>query len=195
MTGSVKSTKQDSAEDEGRWCDMHDARYALVSRADDMIESFGELFIEERFQPTCPLPGFESARMERFTRTDFPRILLDFDCFDRSNLSTSSLKADLERLVSILKDHPDDVARMADNLDDPEGLRDIACKIGLTEEDFLEAGGGLIGWVIVIAAAVVLTGCGNPKCGSIHRQSGLRCVRGTPHRGQRHRNKIGNTWP
>lgn len=178
---------------EGRLCDLHEARLELVERADGMIESFGELFIEERFQPTCPLPGFESARMERFTRADFPRFLLDFDCFDAKALSADTLKRDLQQLCALVEAQPEKFEQLVRHLDDPDDFGDLAEELGLTEEAFVKAGGGFIQWIIVIVAAVVLTGCGDPTCGAIHRLDGQRCPRKQGHKGK-HRDRAGHRY-
>ncbi|MBW4707583.1 hypothetical protein KX928_07270 [Roseobacter sp. YSTF-M11] len=188
-----KTRTLDQKDDGLRPCDMDDDRYTLVENADTIVESIGEKFIEERFAASCPLPGFESARLERFTRTRFPRILVEFDCFDTSSLSVSSLKADLKRLGSIASDNPEKLAQLLDNLDDPDGFRDLACDLGLSEEAFIEAGGGLIGWIIVIAAAVVLTGCGDPRCGVRHKLDSAPCRLKQGHSGK-HRDNPGHRW-
>ena len=51
----------------------------LARRGEDLIEAIGEYFIEQRFVTNCTVPDklFSTARVERFTRGKFPRILLD----------------------------------------------------------------------------------------------------------------------
>jgi hypothetical protein len=124
-----------------------------------------ESMLHERFITNCRSPKyysmFSAAKLERFTYWKFPRILLDPGIIDGSSLKTSKLEADLRYLLKLLKANPKKFVELANSLDNPDKCLKLATKIGLTEDAFINAGGGLL-WLVAIVAALVLTGCPGP---------------------------------
>jgi hypothetical protein len=174
-------------------CAPHAARIRLLEGGDSIVEMIGELFLEERFRRSCPRPGFGAARLEQFTRTRFPRIMIDPECLDPRSLDVERLRRDIALLAGLVEADPRGFARLAGQLGDPEKFRRTAKKLGLEEEKFLAAGGGLIGWIIVIVGALVLSGCGDPTCGALHRLDRLGCLLKQGHTGK-HRDRAGHNY-
>ncbi len=72
--------------------------------------------------------------------------------------SVRRAQKDCEGVAAILRDHPDETAELlsAAAQSNVERSREIATRLGFTEEDFVAKGGGLINALIVAAVVVVL---------------------------------------
>lgn len=137
------------------------AQLTLAQQGVDAVEAIGEMFIRDRFVTACSVPDpiFAAARLEKFTRATFPRILLDPRMLENIELDSKRVLADFERLVAIVRERGDEFSRLASTLDDVQRFRQQARDLGLTETDFVQAGGGFLLVLVVLAAALVLTGC------------------------------------
>ena len=78
--------------------------------------------------------------------------------------------ADLAYLQRTVGAQPAEFIRLVDCLDDPEAFADRARELGLSEAAAERAGGGLLQLVIVLVAALALSGCKDrPRpCGNSH---------------------------
>lgn len=134
----------------------------LAEQGQWIVEAIGELFLHNRFEPSCREPSlyrlFSAARLERFTSGKFPRILIDPTVIDGSSLTVDRLKADLRYLSDIVSKNPKAFKHLAASLDSPQRFAETAKRLGLTEAAFIASGGGLW-WIVLVVVAVVLTGC------------------------------------
>ena len=134
----------------------------LALEGEKVVETVGELFLRQRFVTACsePDPLFATARLEAFTRERFPRVLLDPACLADVELAPGKALADARHLLELLEERGADVVGLARLLDEPEVFRMRAAELGLTERAFSDAGGGLLGLLVLLVLAVVMTGCG-----------------------------------
>jgi hypothetical protein len=150
-----------------------------------MIEAIGEYFIEQRFITNCSEVNrfFSAARVERFTRGPFPRILLDPSVIDQP-IPIDQIQADLLHLGLVIRSNPESIAELMGLLNDPEAFGAKARTLRLTEADFVNANGGALWFLVLVVAAVVLTGCPPPagpaRCNAPHPTAGVNCTR-LPH--------------
>lgn len=185
----------------------------LAEQGQWIVEAIGELFLHNRFEPSCREPSlyrlFSAARLERFTSGKFPRILIDPTVINGSSLTVDRLKADLKYLSNIVNENPKAFRQLAASLDNPKQFAERAKSLGLTESAFLASGGGLW-WVVLIVVAVVLTGCDGssapppppppaPRCTFSEPISGEACIlparhTGGPLGGIPHRGASGRIW-
>jgi hypothetical protein len=155
---------------------------------------------------SCATAKYAAMRLERFTRGDFPRILLDPARIPRSLLSVQRLQADLRYLAGLVNKNAAGFTDLVNSLDDPAVFRQKAQKLGLTERDFVRAGGGWA-WLVLLLIPPLLTGCDDDdppkvaKCGVSH-PSRLRgkCIKDAGHgrdaknQTEGHKNKEGDEW-
>ena len=161
----------------------------LADAGESAFEQLGEFFIQDRFIRNCALEededGFAAARIERFTRACFPRILLDPNAIDAGELDMARLKSDFGYILKLIESKPEGFKALRGHLDDPAAFAAAARELGLTEHHLKQAGGALW-WVVVVVAAVVLTGCTDPDssggaapapaaCGTPERTTGTKC--------------------
>lgn len=68
------------------------------------------------------------------------------------------MKRDCERFAEILENYPEDSAELfkAVTSNNLSSARDVARRIGVTEESFSAEGGGLIWWVVGAVVVVVI---------------------------------------
>lgn len=100
--------------------------------------------------------------------------LVDIGAISSSSIKPESVARDCELVKDIVLKHPDEVRRLVEAFqpDRPKKLIDlgraygIAEGIGLTEERSQSRGGGLLGLIVVLAAALLASGC--QSCGSGH---------------------------
>lgn len=122
-------------------------------------------------------PGLESAfKMEMRTsfngrspvgETEWTAnwCLIDPGAIDPSALNVTQMIRDCDLLKDLLQKHPKEVLATVAAFQDGRPFDDImkaimpAERIGLTEKRFSQSGGGLIGLIIVGAAALLLAGC------------------------------------
>ena len=170
----------------------------LAESGESVFEQLGEFFLRDRFIRNCALEedrdGFDVARVERFTRACFPRILLDPNAIDAGELDLDRLKADFTYILKLIESKPEGFKALRGHLDDPAAFAAAAREIGLTEHHLKQAGGALW-WVVVVVAAVALTGCTDSDssggaapapaaCGAPERTTGTRCVQPAGHGGK-----------
>lgn len=143
------------------------AQLELAADGKDILESLGELFISDRFITNCPRFGslFSAARLERFTRGHFPRILLDPAALDIASFTLKSALADLGYLSDLINRRPVEFRKLVTAFENPERFATLARRLGLTETDAVRKGGDLLFLLVALVACVVIAGCGNPKCG------------------------------
>lgn len=176
-----------------------------VPQAEELLESFGENFLRDRFIANCPIDDqiFYAAKIERFTRNDFPRILVDASLLPPGEVTVDTVKADLDYLQETIGANPQAFVDLCALLDDPEAFRTAAIELGLTEDDARSRGGGLFGVVLIIVVALVVAGCTDdepaPKkrfCHAPAPKDGIRCLRAPGHRGLHANNQIrrGRPW-
>lgn len=157
----------------------------LAADGKQIVESIGELFISDRFITNCPrfVSPFSAARLERFTRGYFPRILLDPAVLDTSSFTVESALADLSYLSDVISKRPAAFRKLVTSFDNPERFATMARKLGLTETDATGRGGDLLLLIVALAACVVIAGCGGAtQCGekSVTNPAAGPCVR-PPH--------------
>jgi hypothetical protein len=103
-------------------------------------------------------PG--EAEMVFFT----DRVLIDLAAVDPEGIDAARLAVDCDLLKRAVMQSPGALRRILAGLQSgtPEGIRDAAkaaTELGLTEEDAVKAGGGLIFLIVVAVAAVAGAGC------------------------------------
>ncbi len=185
----------------------------LAEQGQWVVEAIGELFLHNRFEPSCKDPSlyrvFSAAQLERFTSGKFPRILIDPTAIDGSSLKVDRLKSDLRYLSGIVSKNPKVFNQLAASLDNPQRFAEIAKRLRLTEAAFIASAGGLW-WIVLIVVAIVLTGCDGsstpppappppPRCVFADPISGEACLLPSGHTagpfgGIPHRGASGATW-
>jgi len=92
------------------------------------------------------------------------QILIDLEAVDSEQFDAKKVIKDCELLIAACREHPDDIKKIlaAFAEDAPHenmlAAEKIAEKLSLTESKAVKAGGGLL-WLVVVAAAVALSGC------------------------------------
>jgi len=122
------------------------------------------------------VPSRERATGPLELETEFSTewALVDIGAVSPSSISPESISRDCELVKDIVLKHPDEVRRLVEAFQPgrPKELIDlgraygIAEGIGLTEEQSRSKGGGLLGLIVVVAAALLASGC--HSCGSGH---------------------------
>ena len=128
----------------------------------DVMREIGELYLGDAFARTCDDPAlsgeFEAGLLERDVAN--PRMLVNPAALDASNLTVECLSADLDYLRSLVESNPEAFEELRNSLGDARSLRRVARRMGLTEQSFQKAGGGL-GWLLLVPLVLVLGGCGS----------------------------------
>jgi hypothetical protein len=100
-----------------------------------------------------------SARLEVSDGSAMPRILLDPGSLRPEDLSVETFKADAARLYELVTTSPEEFKKLIELVNNPRGFIQQAKHLGLTEADFARHGGGWLGLLILMVAAVVTSGC------------------------------------
>ena len=116
----------------------------------------------------------EENRVQTLFSTD--RVLIDLAAVAPSKLDFEKLAIDCDLIKDIVEKHPDElreclIALQTGGSSGIQRAEEIAKKIGLTEDHFVQAGGGFFFVVIAVAVAVGAGGCATLNSNKPFKQS------------------------
>ena len=74
--------------------------------------------------------------------------------------------ADSKMITSLLQEHPDEMGKIVNHalVGEMQVAKELALRIGMTEETFQQHGGGLLWWILIAVVGGAIYGCAAFGC-------------------------------